>query len=361
MKKTLLLLGCSICLIMASSCSNKSQTEQGDIKLTKEVFDKNQKMLKSEKILMNDSLCNPTCFYVLRDTLALVINQSQCERLMEFYSLKSRKLIAQVAPVGQGPDELTSCTLLEKEDDSILYIRDQNICYKLSVDSMLKYKRLMPLAKFKLSPDVHNYGEICMVGDKKYVAYNLWYLDSPEYNNKVSKLKLYDIYDESGHNMGDLPYFVAPVNGAHLFKVNKTGQIWVADMHRDRIEIVDDSLKTVRTIDGPDFYNPQYKQTESNAPIRFISFKDEKEIRTYSGFAVTSKHVYMVYEGKNSFDEKHLNPVQIAKFDLEGNFISSYQTDRYIYSISIDKNEEYLYGATKTSILSQTEFVRFKL
>lgn len=359
--KSKFFLSCGICLIVASSCSS-FRAEQSDVKLTKDVFDKNQKVLKSENIQLNDSLCDPTCFYVLRDTLALVINQPQCEYIMEFYSLKSRRLIARIAPVGQGPDELTSsCSLVEKENDSILYIRDRNSCYKLSIDSMLKYKRLMPLSKFKLSPDVHNYCEICMLGDTKYIAYNIWYLDSSEYNNKVPKLKIYDIHDNKGHNVGDLPYFVASVNGAHLFRVNQTGQIWAADIHRDKIEIINDSLRTVKKIEGPDFYVPRYKRVDSNAPIKFITFKNDKEIRAYSNFAVTSQHVYLVYEENDCFDGEHLKPVKIAKFDLKGNFICSYRTDRYIYSISVDKDEKYLYGATKTSTRSQAEFVRFKI
>lgn len=342
------------------SC-NRVAEKQEDVKLTMEEYNKNQTSIKSETIQMKDSLCDPTIYQLVRDSLILVFNQPHCDYLMEFYSLNSGKIVAQVAHVGQGPDELNSCTFLERMGDSILYVRDQSFCYKLSIDRMLKTGRLSPLAKFKLSPDAHTNAEICMLGDSKYVAYNIWYLDNTQYNNKVPMLNIYNINDESGHSMGELPYFVAPVNGAHLFRVPQTGRIWVADMHKDKIEIKDDSLKTVRTIEGPDYFAPKYKLADSSAPIKFVSFQGDKECRAYSSFCVTSRHVYLVYEGNEKFDMEHLQPVKISKFDLDGNFICSYKTDRYILSISVDKDEKYLYATSRTSAQSQAVFVKYKL
>jgi hypothetical protein len=72
----------------------------------------------------------------------------------------------------------------------------------------------------------------------------------------------------------------------------------------------------------------------------------------------------VVYEGLNKTDyapEKQLFPVEVLKFDWNGNLLCDYQLPQYVYAISVDSKEEYLYATTRVSAMDAAYMVRYKL
>ena len=195
----------------------------------------------------------------------------------------------------------------------------------------------------------------------RYIGYHMWYLDDKQFSKVDSPIGYYQKGEDSGKGMDDFPFFVASVNGARLFKNPQTQELWTADMHRDAIRIYNDSLKQIRELVGPDHFSPEYTRRQIDAPVAFVTFADECDYHAYTDYYITDKHIYLVYEGNKHFDMKNLSPVEIFKLDFDGNLLCNYKPDRYVYSISINKKEDTLYCASRSSVMEPPVILKYKL
>lgn len=95
----------------------------------------------------------------------------------------------------------------------------------------------------------------------------------------------------------------------------------------------------------------------------YIVFEKGKTYRGYLAYTTTDKHIYLVYEGTNGtpYQTMDLPPVEVFKFDWEGNLLSTYQLDKYIYTISVDSSEKYLYGTSCNSYEGEIVFIRYPI
>jgi hypothetical protein len=325
-----------------------------------------------EEIVFED-LLNPAAFYVMYDTPVVVQNQSNCDRLIEMYSLNGKTRIGQFAAKGAGPDDFISCSCrIYSGADSLICLIDEGK-YAFSVVDVprtLADGKLYFRQRFRYDPEIHPLSDICIVDDGHYIGYNMWHIDSREYSNRLPALKKYamDEPDDSSAkeaNMPDkYPWFVASVNDARLAVHPRRKEIWLLDGHRDKIDIYSaDSLQIVKTISGPDGYRLSYTDVKSNGNIRFVTFRDEKTYRAYTNYTCTEKYIYIIYEGVNggAFNPEDLQPVEVLKFDWDGNPVCDYKLDRFIYTISVDSREEYLYCTTRTSYKESAGFLKYKL
>lgn len=350
--------------IIFNSCKfQEDKTNQ--IHYTRQDF-KKQKTLSNPEIITLPEVLNPASLYLIQDSIIVIQNQPDCDYLLEIYSINNlTSPLIQLAPKGNGPEDMLSCyCYIHTNTQPEFYLEDghKNHYYTVNIDSILKNKKLSLSAAFKYNPNKHPSSEICSLDKSHYITYNMWYLDSSQFNNNVPKLEISSTNEtERRIEMGEKPYFVGAVNGAHLFKNPKTHDIWSADIHQDKIDIYDDSLNLKRVLYGPDHFQPKYVRKESNAPIAFIGFDYNKEYKTYSNFFITDKHIYLIYEGNENYNPDHLEPVEIFKLDFDGNLLCNYKLDRYLYTISIDKAEKYLYGSSRNAIQDETFFVRYKL
>lgn len=352
-----------VALIIQSCCTAQKESTENFV-FSREDFKEIKELRAPEKIII-DSLLNPATFHIVRDSILIVSNQQNCEYLLELYSLTTLKPILQLVTKGNGPEEMLSCSACMKSGSAPeFYLQDwaKKEYYLVHLDSLLKKHKLQPLMKFKYSSEILETTDLCIADDKHYIAYQMWYLDDKKYgNNLLSPLSLYTINEDSEKGINDFTYFVSSVNGARLFRNPKTNQIWTADMHRDIICFYDDSLRQVRKLEGPDKFKPEYVQKQIDAPIAFITFTNDCDYRAYTDYFITDKHIYLVYEGNKHFDPTNLSPVEIFKLDFEGNLLCDYKLDRYVYSISIDSSEKYLYCASRKSVKETPTLLKYKL
>ena len=359
-------------LLNLGGCSSK-KAEKNIVNFTRDDFKEQVILSNPELITLDDSTLNdPAAFYLMHDSIIIVQNQPHCDHLIELFSLDSRKIVTQFASKGNGPGEFNTCyCYVPNSNDSMFYLKDDGAYSYITVDlnSTLHSKKLVVKNRFQYNPELHYYVEICPIDDSHYIGYHMWYLNDSTYNNNVTALKKYTVNENIEESntmeaaMSKYKYFVASVNDVHLFMNQTRNAFWMADAHKDKIEIYDESLNLVKTLIGPDNYNFKYSLPQSNSPIPFVGFEGDKSYKTYSSFTVTDKHVYILYQGINGVvdDTENLKPVEVFKFDWDGNLLCNYKLDRFVYTLSVDSKEEYLYCSTFKSPKDIREFVRYKL
>jgi hypothetical protein len=328
-----------------------------------------QASLGDPEEIVFEELLNPTAFYLMYDSLAVVQNQPNCEYLIEICSLKDRAVIAQFASKGPGPDEFFSCEFsVHSGADSVLHAidRQKGVCCIINLPSSLQSKLPEIERRFRYDPEIHPYPAIHLIDSKHYIGRSMWYLNSREYDNQAPALTRYATDAPVNPNAADImqhKYFVSSVNEACIAVNPSNREIWLLDGHQDKIEIYNDSLQILKTLHGPDRYRIGYTDIKAGAPIPIVTFVGDKTYRAYRNYACTDKHIYVIYEGihGDGFNPEDLQPVEVFKFDWNGNPLCRYSLDRYVYTVSVDSREEYLYCTARTSYMEEAHFLKYKL
>lgn len=361
MKRQLLMLAIPALLI---SCSDKVKNEEDLLSLNREEMPE-AVLLTNPQVIEIPEMLNPAYFNVVNDSLLFVTNQQNMENFVDVYSLHSASLLFHLAHHGEGPKEMLSCMVNSHSSvNDFIFLMDSSKkrYYKESIDEILKSGSFALDHYFSYSSEVHENFDIIDVSDSTYLAYNMWYLNSEEYQNGiVNGVQLFHKNTDSGKGLQDFQNFVASVNGARVFEIPDESTFWTADTHRDEILVLNSDLSVKKRIVGPDNFRVSYNSAESDAPISFVTFSDEKDYRTYTDYFVTQEHVYLIYEGNDNFNMEELRPVEMFKFDHAGNLLATYKFDRFINSISITKDENYLYCGSRESISEIPMLLRYKL
>ena len=357
-----------VVLFVLTACGTGERTNENAVFFTRDDF-KEHRTLSNPEELVFPNLLNPTAFYLIRDTIVVANNQTNNEYLVEIYSLNNKNTpLAQVARRGNGPGEVLSGAALihANSPDFMFFDRQANLYYQVNVDSILSNRRLVFDKTIKYSSVLHPNVEPVITGENEYIGYSIWYSDAPKYDNHVPALTRYtpNNVPEERLDVGTLAkydYFVAPINTVCLFENPSTKQLWMADGHRDRIKIYNDSLCVEKVLCGPDNFKVRYKDVRNNAGIRFVTF-DGKESRAYLNYTITDKYIYLIYAGTDSYDIDNLQPVEIFKLDYDGNLLCNYKLDRFVLTLSVDSKEEYFYCTTRKSVQGdEAHFIRYKL
>lgn len=361
MKKTVTIL-ISICSFLISSCDSKSSINENDIFFSRSDFEQVVLLKNADTINLEDAL-NPLFFYVLRDSLILVQNKDDSQLFKAgIYSLRTGKIIKEIAPKGLGPKEFVSCQILPKpNDNNVFYLDDvaQNKYSILDVDSVLSNDQYCPKSFTYPRSLIH----LDIIDSTRYVGYNYWHLEHPKFNNNVQALDYYKISSSvEQKNLSNMKYFVANVTGGHTFYESKNKQIWVANFYDDRLNIYNDSLKLLKTLSGPDHFERKFATFEEEK-MESIYFEKGCSYMAYKSFCVVNNHIYLVYDGTHGvpFRTNNLNSIEVFKLDLSGNLLTLYKLDRYIYSISVDSNEEYIYGTSCHSFEETPQLIKYKI
>jgi len=302
----------------------------------------------------------------LHDSILLVQNHYNMPFAIELYSLHSGHILAKLASIGRGPGEFLACSYSgHSVDQSKVYFKDNQIGIYYVVDFLktLESGKIVVNYQFPYHADISS--ELILLDDRYFTGYNGWYVDYKQYNNNVPKFRKYEMEPVSPPIYPDDPlmghsYWVRNVNGARLVQNPYNKQIWLFDQRRDRIEIYDDDLHLIKTITGPDHFNIQYEVYTADG-FQGIIFAQGKNFQSYLGYACNDKHIYVIYVGTDSLDYEHYPPVEVFKLDWEGNLLCNYKLDRYIDKISIDSQEEFLYGSAQNTAMDMPQLVRYKL
>ncbi|MDR1745702.1 MAG: TolB-like 6-bladed beta-propeller domain-containing protein [Tannerella sp.] len=373
MKKNALIL--SVLLAFIACSAEKSGDSPGLVTFDREsAVMKNEVKLTEPEVIEFADLLAPVKFYVMYDTLVVVNNSYQCEYGLELYSLNSMKRLSEFAPKGQGPEDFLSTNVLiySASDTSIIICDTRTYSYSIiDLPASVAANRLKITKKFNYDINLFQSEDITITDDGHYIGYNCWYLNSTQYNNGVPVFIRHTMdYDrtktEEGLDPRKYKYIVGSVNGGLPFFNPNTKQLWLMDKRMDKIDIYNDSLQIVKTISGPDHYDCNYIE-QLNQGLSIILFDKDKEYKSYSNYTISKSGIYIIYEGVNGEVMDWTKPptfpetVEIFKFDFDGNFVKSYLLDRYVYAVSVDSNEEFMYCTARTSVEDEAQLVRYKI
>ncbi len=84
-----------------SSCTPQKEVA-GDVSFFARGLSDNKKELSNPQEIAIDSLLNPAGFRVMNDSVLVVVNQPNCEFLLELYSLNTLQPLAQLITKGNG-------------------------------------------------------------------------------------------------------------------------------------------------------------------------------------------------------------------------------------------------------------------
>ena len=357
------LLQTALFVLLLAGCSSK--VTDAPMTLTRDSFRHSAVLNNPERIVFNEVL-DPANMKVMHDSLLVIGNQPSNEFLVEIYSLNNMLPIVKMVRRGSGPRDMLSCAVditSNVTNDFILQDFERKEMFLVNLDTLLTQGELSYKDRFCYSSEVLQNGSILPLDNNRYVADNMWYVDSPEYSNGLEhRLSVFQKNFDSGLGISDFEYFTAQVIGDGIFFNPSDGNIWALDQHRDYIRIYDDTLGLVRAMQGPDFIEPEYELKNTNAPIKFVGFSKDRTYEAYSDFFVTKNHIYIVYNGLSINDNNGLSHSEVFVFGLDGLPISCFQMDRYIYSISVDTAEEYLYCLSPDSFSEEgTVLYKYKM
>ena len=128
-----------------SSCTPQKEVA-GDVSFSREDFQTTKELSNPQEIAI-DSLLNPAGFRVMNDSVLVVVNQTNCEFLLDLYSLNTLQPLAQLITKGNGPGEMFSCALgLHSNASDNFYLQDSNskTCYIVDLKTLLNSRRFVP-------------------------------------------------------------------------------------------------------------------------------------------------------------------------------------------------------------------------
>ena len=126
----------------------------------------------------------------------------------------------------------------------------------------------------------------------------------------------------------------------------------MANNYVDRINIYDRGLNYLYQLHGPDHISPKLKVVRN----KLVLF-EKRSVETYWHSWYTEEYMYFLYNSSNKKENRtqpidptnrngHLyGPMELFKLNWDGDLIVRYELDRFLYEISIDCKEQYLYGS----------------
>ena len=361
-------------LIVTNGCRQENEV----ISFTRADFPKSITLENPQlvKLEIDSTTMFPWRYEVLRDSLIIVNNRWHEKSFIDVYSLMDGHFMFHLAPKGRGPCEFTWAKFrMDTGDENIFYIDDGTYNYTIDLDSTLLKSQVHIINNFMYyrANETHLYTDIAILSDSEFVAYNLWFVDDFGFNNGVPPLIKYSIGKTDTEYEGNYKYFPGNVNEVKLIQSPKRDMIWLADVYRPQIKIYNDSLKLVRTINGPDNYIAPIMELPSDLTI--LVFQEGKECLTYDEYTFTDEYVYIIYQRirdvsyyalygsdeSNGLPQIDLPPSEIFQFTWDGQPVARYQLDRYARSISLSKDGKSIYVSSVTKMGEEAVLYRYDL
>lgn len=317
------------------------------------------KILKGERIDIPSEL-SPNEIFVLRDSLVLICNDNpSIKKKIGLYNLYTWELVGEFATRGHANNEFIDCSVILNGNRNTFFLKDmqKNKFWICDIDSLANNKSCAT-KQFNYSRNVIDLYPL----DSTYVGFNFWYLNDSRYDNNVSSIAEYSMNNEEKELANrSYKYFVANVSGAIIFSNPLNQDIWVAFRHDNVIKIYDRSMNLKKVLQGPNNKKNIYKIGYfSNQEM--VMFTDKSYTSCYTGSFTTDKHIYLIYENLtcDRFPSKP-QPVEVLKFDWEGNCLCNYKLDKFAYTISVSSKEDTMYATCCEDNNGEIDLIKYKL
>jgi hypothetical protein len=299
----------------------------------------------------------PMLYNMVNDSLILVRNWNGKPYYLELHNIKSNTLLAKFIKRGNGPNEFLSCYVSFKSNTNQLLVFDihKRVGATYNIDSVLKHGDFYNPCQFNIPTYLGN--DIEMLNPSNILIFNKYYLTNKQFSNNVSPIYSYSFNaDEQDFKAmyENTKYFTHNVTDAFIAVHPTDDLIWVIYQHENRIEIYNRKLELQKTLLGPKDFEPEYEIREDDGIE--VSFK--VRTRTFWYCFYNNNHIYILYIGECSGFPKE--PVNLLKFTWDGTPTQRYELDRNLYTVYVDKEENYVYG-TEVIQGDSPKFIKYKI
>lgn len=306
------------------------------------------KEVKGELIRYDDELIYANCFLVYDSLLITRNHNKSLQPLIEIRSLKNGMLLRSLFNKGEGPDELLMAQLYLSEN--ILTIKDMmkgKVCF-MNLDSIAINTNYIP----KLYNYNKNFHVLNQLNDSCMVM-----LSAYKYTNKKLGINI-DLPRLEMAKFGDTNITWSPsdfkctpfnVTNGHIATSLKHKRALYASAESPILELYNDKLHLLKTIRIPDSFEDKLNIIKEDDG--YIVYKRVLPM-SFACCGTINDCFYLLYSGY-AYDVTTFNPAKnkddkyfplILKFDMEGNLLNTYKTDRYIFRLSMSKDEKAAYA-----------------
>lgn len=344
------------CLVL--TCCVPLGKERNTVNIDQEVID-SAKMLMEEPVAFMDSLKDVKLCYVYKDSILIVLNKGlESEHIVDFYNLNTKQFINGLYHLGSGADGLLSAEAIVNRNMLIINDSIMPQVVALNIDSVLNNP------KYIVHPVQYS-----KIGVRKAVPfYGNLLVENPDYfHNKdmrinQGKSRFFIIKPSDNYVMDrSYKYYVKnlSINGQILVNEDKARIIY-GRLYESQLDVYNSELQPISSVVGPVNIVPKYNFKGDEGFYRIV-FKFPIPY-AYLNCTADNEYVYMVYAGAKVKEGMTVNdlPNWILKFDWDGNYISSYKTNRSILSFTKSIQDESAFYAT-VLIHSQPKLVKLSI
>ena len=336
---------CIFLLILIANNSCNIHDDKRNEKLPIIRFDRNSfptvTILEAEEIDF-DAPLNPATFEIISDSLIIAHNWTGNPYYMELYNINDKQPVMNFAKRGRGPNEYLSAYISYKthlDDSFILFDIHTNRASLYSIDSLMLLGEKYTPERIKIPHFIGN--DIAQLDSSTFLIFNKYFVNDKKYSNNIDKcLFAFDKHEDIDYSVisDGFKYFTHNVTDGFIAVSPSHDKVWVFYQKENRIEVFNKLLEPVKTLIGPETFEPDYYIREGTN--NHISFKIST--RTYWRSFYNNDHIYVIYIGE--YDKKQEQPRNIFKFNWNGDLLHRYQLDRNLYTIYVDTQEEYIIG-----------------
>ena len=311
--------------------------------------------IKIEGKLFNlNEIMKPTSLFI-EDSI-LILKEYMNDYILHKYNIKTKEKIGSCISFGNGPNEFLYLHKIQLLKD-LFWLSDGQkgfiSAYKKG-DILYTDSTAINAIRSLIFPD--NFNNILTLPDNRFVA------TVPNSNHK--RLSIYNNNGKLIETKGEFPNYgekLSPFEEIEGFSCSmiispKEDGIFLFYKQTDLIELYDLNGNLKTRLQGPDFFFPKIKQTNQNDVIHVNSISGESRDGYFSPVSVNGQ-VYVLYSGAY-FDRK--NPQYLMSnlfvFDNNGRPLKRYILDQPIFTFTIDKSTNKLYGISDNPEFHIVEF-----
>jgi hypothetical protein len=197
-----------------------------------------------------------------------------------------------------------------------------------------------------------------------FVFFNKLFIYDKQFSNKDIRI-LYKKekmnYLELDNKIFSYNYYPANVTGGDIYLSKFRDSIFVSHYCDDRIDILNKDLNVIKSLKGPDDLEPKYSRMHSMP--KMILHADNKRWQGYCEGFYTDDAIYLLYDGTNGEPKeiKETKKSEVFKISWSGELLHHYILDTYVYIITLDSENKYIYGCKLESRTGVPSLVRFEL
>lgn len=308
---------CYIVSMAICSCSGSSGEYRGALLEIPDTV--SPKILNSELIVSSDTIIHIEQIRIYGKYI-LGMSGYDTEALFKIFSTNG-EYISDFGKIGNGADEFTQGVVptCQYNEESI-YLQDVNKCclYVIDLSESIRNHRTVCKNRYKTKPMTIN---ICNVGDSMLVYE---YTSAHEYKLKQELYNGIEVFEPISLNEPVENLFASCYGKMVFDPLQKT--VVKASVFEDRILFLNYEDLTRRT----------YCHSSDN---------NGKDWIYYGAITANDNNIYVLYMNQSAEDSFEVEKsMTIHVFDWSGNYRNTLRTEEYIKDISVDKDDNCIYG-----------------